>query len=297
MRKEIFATNCGTCHTLAAAGTDGVVGPNLDQLLVPSGTNSAQLVRGQHGARDAGGHLRHRRADAEGHPRGARRPSRSPPFVAAYAGQIGKGPVVDTATSRQRRARRADPRPRRSTPLKRHAASPDGRATGLRALAHASYLLASHSDFLVTEARRLRRSKDSGKDDRNRPRDHELGDGRARGRRAGDHRERRGRAHDPVGGRVHRLRRAPRRHRGQAPGGDEPREHGVLDQALHGPQGGRGQGGGDDRPVQGRRRPQRRRPRRRPRQAVLAAGDLGDDPAEAEDRRRGEARRARSTRR
>ena len=33
------------------------------------------------------------------------------------------------------------------------------------------------------------------------------------------------------------------------------------------------------------------------RQAVLAAGDLGDDPPEAEGRRRGEARRAPSTRR
>ena len=32
-----------------------------------------------------------------------------------------------------------------------------------------------------------------------------------------------------------------------------------------------------------------------PRQAVLAAGDLGDDPAEAQGRRRGEARRAPST--
>jgi mono/diheme cytochrome c family protein len=31
--EEMFATNCGTCHTLAAAGTDGVVGPNLDDLL------------------------------------------------------------------------------------------------------------------------------------------------------------------------------------------------------------------------------------------------------------------------
>jgi mono/diheme cytochrome c family protein len=31
--REIFATNCGTCHTLAAAGTDGVVGPNLDEIL------------------------------------------------------------------------------------------------------------------------------------------------------------------------------------------------------------------------------------------------------------------------
>jgi mono/diheme cytochrome c family protein len=31
--KELFAINCGSCHTLAKAGTDGVVGPNLDQLL------------------------------------------------------------------------------------------------------------------------------------------------------------------------------------------------------------------------------------------------------------------------
>ena len=31
--KEIFATNCGSCHTLAKAGTDGTTGPNLDQLL------------------------------------------------------------------------------------------------------------------------------------------------------------------------------------------------------------------------------------------------------------------------
>ena len=35
--KELFATACGSCHTLAAAGTDGVVGPNLDQLLAPGG--------------------------------------------------------------------------------------------------------------------------------------------------------------------------------------------------------------------------------------------------------------------
>lgn len=31
--KMLFETNCGACHTLAKAGTDGVVGPNLDQLL------------------------------------------------------------------------------------------------------------------------------------------------------------------------------------------------------------------------------------------------------------------------
>ncbi len=30
--KQAFASNCGSCHTLAAAGTSGAVGPNLDQL-------------------------------------------------------------------------------------------------------------------------------------------------------------------------------------------------------------------------------------------------------------------------
>jgi mono/diheme cytochrome c family protein len=28
---QLFQINCGACHTLAAAGTQGVVGPNLDQ--------------------------------------------------------------------------------------------------------------------------------------------------------------------------------------------------------------------------------------------------------------------------
>jgi mono/diheme cytochrome c family protein len=27
---ELFQINCGACHTLAAAGTDGIVGPDLD---------------------------------------------------------------------------------------------------------------------------------------------------------------------------------------------------------------------------------------------------------------------------
>jgi cytochrome c550 len=33
--KDLFVTNCGSCHTLYKAGTDGVVGPNLDELLAP----------------------------------------------------------------------------------------------------------------------------------------------------------------------------------------------------------------------------------------------------------------------
>jgi mono/diheme cytochrome c family protein len=35
--QSLFETNCGTCHTLYAAGTDGNFAPNLDELLAPSG--------------------------------------------------------------------------------------------------------------------------------------------------------------------------------------------------------------------------------------------------------------------
>ena len=97
--KDMFATNCGTCHTLAAAGTDGVVGPNLDQLLVPSGTNTEELYQGnatrvisaiQCGVPPGGGRMPKGILEEEE----AREVAQ---FVAAYAGQIGKGPVVDTA--------------------------------------------------------------------------------------------------------------------------------------------------------------------------------------------------------
>lgn len=30
--KELFVGDCGSCHTLAAAGTDGTIGPDLDDL-------------------------------------------------------------------------------------------------------------------------------------------------------------------------------------------------------------------------------------------------------------------------
>jgi cytochrome c6 len=42
--KELFAVNCGTCHTLEKAGADGVVGPNLDDLL-GTGTPEANQQR------------------------------------------------------------------------------------------------------------------------------------------------------------------------------------------------------------------------------------------------------------
>ena len=35
--QSLFETNCGTCHTLYAAGTDGNFGPDLDELLAATG--------------------------------------------------------------------------------------------------------------------------------------------------------------------------------------------------------------------------------------------------------------------
>jgi mono/diheme cytochrome c family protein len=43
--QSLFQTNCGTCHALYSAGTDGNYGPNLDELLAPSGppTNESTI--------------------------------------------------------------------------------------------------------------------------------------------------------------------------------------------------------------------------------------------------------------
>jgi mono/diheme cytochrome c family protein len=41
---DLFQINCGACHTLQAAGTDGIIGPNLDQLLA-TGPKSASTVK------------------------------------------------------------------------------------------------------------------------------------------------------------------------------------------------------------------------------------------------------------
>jgi mono/diheme cytochrome c family protein len=51
--QSLFQTNCGTCHTLYSAGTDGNYGPNLDELLSPSGPPSgpsaASTIKGLEG--------------------------------------------------------------------------------------------------------------------------------------------------------------------------------------------------------------------------------------------------------
>ncbi len=43
--QALFQTNCGTCHTLYAAGTDGNFAPDLDVLLAPSGPPSGPTAQ------------------------------------------------------------------------------------------------------------------------------------------------------------------------------------------------------------------------------------------------------------
>jgi mono/diheme cytochrome c family protein len=51
--QSLFQTNCGTCHTLYAAGTDGNFAPNLDELLAPTGPpegpNAQQTIKATEG--------------------------------------------------------------------------------------------------------------------------------------------------------------------------------------------------------------------------------------------------------
>jgi mono/diheme cytochrome c family protein len=44
--QSLFQTNCGTCHTLYSAGTDGNYGPNLDELLAENGPPSGKNAKG-----------------------------------------------------------------------------------------------------------------------------------------------------------------------------------------------------------------------------------------------------------
>jgi cbb3-type cytochrome c oxidase subunit III len=44
--KDIFTANCGSCHTLAAAGTNGTVGPNLDDLKANLARVQRQVING-----------------------------------------------------------------------------------------------------------------------------------------------------------------------------------------------------------------------------------------------------------
>lgn len=43
--QALFQTNCGTCHTLWSAGTDGNYGPDLDELLAANGPLEGETIK------------------------------------------------------------------------------------------------------------------------------------------------------------------------------------------------------------------------------------------------------------
>lgn len=43
--QSLFVTNCGTCHALYSAGTDGNYGPDLDELLAPAGPPEGESAK------------------------------------------------------------------------------------------------------------------------------------------------------------------------------------------------------------------------------------------------------------
>jgi hypothetical protein len=93
--------------------------------------------------------------------------------------------------------------------------------------------------------------------------------------------------HDPLGG-----RRSPTRASGwsaspPAPAGDQPQEHRLLDQALHGPAPQRGRLRREARPLRGHGRRRRVRQGQRPRQDLHPPADLRVHPPGAQEDRRG----------
>jgi mono/diheme cytochrome c family protein len=44
--REVFASNCGSCHTFADAGTTGTIGPDLDQSSADASAVEAQVRNG-----------------------------------------------------------------------------------------------------------------------------------------------------------------------------------------------------------------------------------------------------------
>ncbi len=70
--QALFEINCGTCHTLYAAGTDGNYGPDLDELLAPTGP--AETAKTQKG-------ISERVLNAEKEGVDSQTPGRMPPAI------------------------------------------------------------------------------------------------------------------------------------------------------------------------------------------------------------------------
>jgi mono/diheme cytochrome c family protein len=62
--KDVFTANCGSCHTLADAGTSGSIGPNLDDAAPDAATVKAYVRGGGGGMPAFGGNLSNAEIDA-----------------------------------------------------------------------------------------------------------------------------------------------------------------------------------------------------------------------------------------
>ena len=62
--KQVFVANCSTCHTLSDAGSNGVAGPNLDQLQPSEATVKAKVTNGGGGMPAFSGTLDQAQIDA-----------------------------------------------------------------------------------------------------------------------------------------------------------------------------------------------------------------------------------------
>ena len=62
--EQVFTSNCGTCHTLGAAGTSGQIGPNLDDLKPDAATVKAKVESGGGGMPSFEGRLSDAEIDA-----------------------------------------------------------------------------------------------------------------------------------------------------------------------------------------------------------------------------------------
>jgi len=62
--EQVFTSNCGSCHTLSAAGTSGEIGPNLDELKPDVATVKAKVQSGGGGMPSFEGRLSDAEIDA-----------------------------------------------------------------------------------------------------------------------------------------------------------------------------------------------------------------------------------------
>ena len=103
--QSLFQTNCGTCHTLYAAGTDGNFGPDLDELLAPPARRKARPPRKRSRRPKAASSTRSKKAST------AARRRAGCPAASSTASRPKKSPNSSPAPPARAERRRPRPQP------------------------------------------------------------------------------------------------------------------------------------------------------------------------------------------